>query len=158
MTATLLYYFDVLSTGESMRGISPIVSTILMVAIAIAAAIVLYYIVMGVMSQQQATLEEQASKPFDQMSIDAWKYDSANNTVTIYVRNMTDHVITLSAAMVTNPDGTVVCQASPGLPIEAHKTEAVEIDTCTLTAGNYYDLKVTSTNNGVAAKRVLYQG
>jgi len=140
-----------------MRGISPIVSTILMVAIAIAAAIVLYYIVMGVMSQQQATLEEQASKPFDQMSIDAWSYDSGANTVTLYVRNMTDHTITLSAAMVTNPDGTVVCQTAPGTSIQPHQTTSVQVTGCTLTAGNYYDLKVTSTNNGVATKRVLYQ-
>ncbi len=43
-----------------MRGVSPIVSTILMVAIAIAAAVVVYYITMDVITKQGTQLEQQS--------------------------------------------------------------------------------------------------
>ncbi len=45
-----------------MRGVSPIVSTILMVAIAIAAAVVVYYVVMNVVSTQGSQVEQQATQ------------------------------------------------------------------------------------------------
>jgi len=127
-----------------------------MVAIAIAAAVVVYYITMDVVTQQGAQLQQQATAAQEVIVIDAVKatYDATTNTYTVgvYVRNTGDTTVTVNAAYVLEGD-TVVCEnTAVNTPIDSGAVDKILVPNCSLTAGNTYTVKVTTTGGAVAQK------
>ncbi|BEP17879.1 hypothetical protein PYJP_12310 [Pyrofollis japonicus] len=88
---------------KNMRAISPVVATALLVLIAV--AVLLYTWVAGTVSNQptsSATLQES-------ILIDHISYDSHNNKLTIYVRNIGNMPVNLSAVYVINAtNGSII--------------------------------------------------
>ncbi len=136
-----------------MRGVSPIVSTILMVAIAIAAAVVVYYITMDVITKQGTQLEQQTSAGQDQIVIEEVSAPTGG-TVTAYIRNVGDSDVTVSAAYIYNEDGTTLVDQNTSLnvTIAAGQVSSVDTGISTPTTSGTYVLKVVTTNGGIATK------
>ncbi len=141
-----------------MRGVSPIVSTILMVAIAIAAAVVVYYVVMNVVSTQGAQLEQQASQGQEKIVIEEATL-SSSGSLTAYVRNLSSTDVNISAAYVLDDSGAVVCSKTGiNTTINANSVGTVsDTLTCTgtLSSGKTYTVKLVTAKGTPATKSVV---
>ncbi len=86
------------------RGISPVIAVLLLIVIAVAAAVLTYIWVVGYMGslQQQSGAEQLQEK----IKIEAVSY--SDNTLTIYVRNIGDVRVNITAAYLIGPQGTVI--------------------------------------------------
>ena len=148
-----------------MRGVSPIVSTILMVAIAIAAAVVVYYVVMNVVSTQGAQLEQQASQGQEKIVIESvGTLSKTGKTIDVYVRNLSDTNVQISAAYVLGADGTVKCSdidmtSDSGTTVPANSVGKVTLnfgdtgDSCNVDTGTY-TLKIVTEKGTVVTKPI----
>ncbi len=143
-----------------MRGISPIVSQILMIAIAVAAAVILYSMVTGAVSKQQAQVE---TTQFDAITItEIGDVNAATADINIYVTNQSNHTVELADAYIIK-DNAVVCgpETLVGITpntIAAGDTTKVTVDfnqsLCTLNTGQQYSIKIV-TKNGAPAERLF---
>ena len=137
-----------------MRGVSPIVSTILMVAIAIAAAVVVFYIVNDFLSTQQAQMKEQAPEEFEKIRIEALSdWNNTGESITAYVRNIGKTTVTLSAAYVLK-DGGVKCQLTNlNQTISPDTVVAVTLDftNCGLNSGDSATLKIVTSEGSTSS-------
>ncbi len=128
------------------RGISPVVATALLVLIAIATAAILYLWVSGAASSQLGGEEVL----YERIKIDAVQYSSG--TVTIYVHNIGETPVTISAAYVINATGTVGQKTNVNLNLNPGGIDTVTVS-ATLDPG-IYTVKVV-TENGVEATYTL---
>ncbi len=142
-----------------MKGISPIVSTILMVAIAIAAAVVVYYITMNVVTQQGTQLEQQATAGYERIVIDAVQPIDSNTTtpgiedLNVYVRNIGDAPATVTALYVYNADGTLAATVT-GLNVTVNPGQVgtVSVTGVNLAENSTFTAEVRTANGAVAQK------
>src|SRR5579863_9929211 len=87
------------------KAVSPIIATLLLIAIAVAAGIIVYVFV----NSLSGNLTQQGGQQVaDQVSMDAYTYPSAGNAPVLVLRNVGSASITLSAIYF---DGNL-CQAS----------------------------------------------
>ncbi len=130
------------------RGISPVVATALLVLIAIATAAILYLWVSGAASSQLGGEEVL----YERIKIDAVQYDDTNNRVIIYVHNIGETPVTISAAYVINATGTVAQDTTLSQSLNPGDIIQVQVS-ATLDPG-IYTVKVV-TENGVEATYTL---
>jgi flagellin-like protein len=138
-----------------MKGVSPIISAILMIAIAIAAAVIVYYVTMDIVSSTGSNAENQATAGQDMIQIEglsSWN----SGSITAYVYNAGDQTVHLQTAYILDASGNVVCgpQDISSNTVSAKDTQKVTItfSSCSLTSGDTYTLKIVSKNGGVATK------
>ena len=124
---------------RDMRAISPVIATLLMIAIAVVASLVTYAWVMGYMSLQT----EKTGKAIQIQSV-------ANNTstdkLTIYVQNVGDSPVTFTAQSVFI-DGTLATSdaaTNPTIAAGTTKTIVADFDQTAGTVSFTVDLKVTT--------------
>ncbi|QOJ78904.1 flagellar biosynthesis protein FlaG [Infirmifilum lucidum] len=88
------------------RAISPVIATLLLIVIAVAAAVLAYIWIIG----YQGTLTQQASAQQlqEKIKIEAVSYSADTNTLSVYVRNIGDISVTIASAYVLNPSGTAI--------------------------------------------------
>ena len=130
------------------RGISPVVATALLVLIAIATAAILYLWVSGAASSQLGGEEVL----YERIKIDAVQYDDTNNRVIIYVHNIGETPVTISAAYVINATGTVAQDTTLSKSLNPGDITQVQVSAA-LDPG-IYTVKVV-TENGVEATYTL---
>ena len=75
------------------KGVSPIIATLLLIVIAVAAAVVTYAFVTGFIGTSSGAAGSQGSMSFDTYSI-----DTAGANVTVYLRNTGTKALNLAAA------------------------------------------------------------
>jgi flagellin-like protein len=126
---------------HSKKGISPILATLLLIVIAVAAVIVTYAWVLT-FTQQQATVAGRMIK-FDSVVIDA-----TVNNVTIYVRNTGTETVTIDKVYIDGKDFTKYTNLTTAATLS--ENEVVRITTTidpagefAFTAGEWYKVKVT---------------
>jgi len=120
------------------RAISPVIATLLMIAIAVVASLVTYAWVMGYMNFQQ----EKTGKAIQIQSIDF-------ATKTVYVQNVGDSQVKFASpcVYVNGADRTNTATPSFGTSIDPGDTVAITMtSTTTFTSGESYTIKVTSTD------------
>jgi len=134
------------------KGISPIVSVILLILIAVAATVILFSWFSGTAGQNPTTepgLQEKIKIDGVQVTEDSntSKYD-----ITIYVRNIGDVAVTISNAYIINASsGSVVATATASSDVGAGSTTTVTVDDAFAnTATGVFIAKVVTTN-GVEA-------
>ncbi len=129
------------------KGVSPVIATLLLIIIAVAAAILTYLWITGYLGtvQQQGGTEGLQER----IRIEAVSY--SGGTLTIYVRNIGDVSTTVDAAYIIDHTGTVV-KSNTGLStsLNAGASGTVTIGSVTLSDGETYVVKVVTTT-GVEA-------
>jgi archaeal type IV pilus assembly protein PilA len=123
------------------RAISPVIATLLMIAIAVVASLVTYAWVMGYMNFQT----EKTGKAIQIQSV-----DFAGNTV--YVQNVGDSQVEFPAICVF-VDGQDKTGAAPAGPLAAGDTVGISVDAGTFAPGTTYTIKVT-TEDGTFSQLV----
>ncbi len=88
------------------RAVSPIVATILLILISVAAGVALWLWISGFLTQMPAS--QQAM--FERIKIDAVKIDTSSNKIIIYVRNLGGSEVIISSAYIYDV-GNVLIEA-----------------------------------------------
>lgn len=131
------------------RALSPIVSVILLILVAVGATIILY----GWLSAASSTNPTQSSQLYERIKIEAVSYNSTAQNATIYVRNIGDVAVKIaSASIVDATSGTALCvnNSITGVTLDPGEGGSVEISSCSLSGGAVYIAKVV-TSSGVEA-------
>ncbi|MEM2246332.1 MAG: archaellin/type IV pilin N-terminal domain-containing protein [Thermofilum sp.] len=131
------------------KGISPVIATLLLIVIAVAAAVLTYIWVTGYMGTLSPREVPEQLK--ERIKIDAVSYDTTTGTVSIYVSNIGEVDTSIISAYVLTENFTAVCDGSiTAVTIQKAKTSTVSLSDCTLTSGTTYIAKVSSSGGAEA--------
>jgi len=133
------------------KGVSPVIATIILVLIAVAAGVLLWLWVSGYSS----ALPSQNPALYERIKIDAVNVSSGTTTqMSIFVRNIGNTDVVISSIYILRPDGTMI--ESPSISTTTIEPGTVQKITVTLSqsqqykSGYAYVVKVVTTN-GVEA-------
>ena len=139
-------------------GVSPVIATLLLIVIAVAAAVLAYIWIIG----YQGTLTQQASTAQlqERIKIEAVQYDSTNNKLYVYVRNIGDINVVINALYLYDKTGTAIGQ-STGLSItlspgQVDGTGYISL-TGSLSAGQTYTVKAVTQKGTEATYTFTYR-
>jgi len=134
-------------------GVSPVIATLLLIVIAVAAAVLAYIWIIG----YQGTLTQQASTAQLQERIKIEAVQFSNGTLTVYVRNIGDVNVTINALYVIDKTGTIIgsnTSVSLTLGPGQVKTDTVS---ATLTSGETYTVKAVTQKGTEATYTFTYR-
>jgi len=133
------------------KGISPVIATIILVLIAVVAGVLLWLWTSGFTS----ALPAQQQALYERIKIEGVKVDTTQNKVIAYVRNVGNVNVSISTVYILKPDGTIIevfnlagttiTSVSPGSVAKVTVTV-----TQTYTAGYAYTIKVVTANGAEA--------
>jgi flagellin-like protein len=130
------------------KGISPIIATVILVLIAVAAGVMLWLWVSGFTSAMPA--EQQALN--ERIRIDAVKVEDGSGgskSVTIYVRNIGKTDVAIGAAYILDTSNTIIASNTDtsSIPsISPGSVEEVTVSSVQLKSGYAYVAKVVTIN------------
>ena len=131
------------------RGVSPVIATLLLIVIAVAAAVLTYIWVTGYMGKVTGAVEQTSTQQLqEKIKINA--VSISDTTVKLSISNIGDMDVTISGAYVLTQGGTSVCSSSPSTPISKGGTQDVTINGCSLASGTTYIAKAV-TSKGTEA-------
>jgi len=142
------------------KGVSPIIATVILVLIAVAAGVMLWLWVSGFASTtpaQQPALNER-------IRIDAVQVSTTSNTttVTIYVRNIGNSDVKIGAAYILDTTGIIKAANTEitGVTINPGSVSTVQVNVSStnLQAGYAYVAKVVTINGVEATYTFVYTG
>jgi flagellin-like protein len=135
-------------------GVSPVIATLLLIVIAVAAAVLAYIWIIG----YQGTLTQQASTAQlqERIKIEAVQY--SGTTLTVYVRNIGDVKVNVTALYVYDPSGTII-QAKTNANIINLAPGSIGTDSIsvTLTSGTTYTVKAVTSRGTEATYTFTYR-
>jgi archaeal type IV pilus assembly protein PilA len=138
----------------SRRAVSPIIATLLLIAIAVAASIIVYVFV----NSLSGNLTQQGGQQVgDQISMDAYTYASAGTTPILVLRNVGSASLTISSIYF---DGNlcqspgVTCTAAPTLSTGTGQCSAATLPTI-CTAGQYTQVTLTTAAQTVGTSHII---
>jgi flagellin-like protein len=135
-------------------GVSPVIATLLLIVIAVAAAVLAYIWIIG----YQGTLTQQASTAQlqERIKIEAVQYTDGN--LTVYVRNIGDVKVNVTALYVYDPSGTIL-QAKTDANIINLTPGSINFDSIsvTLTSGTTYTVKAVTSKGTEATYTFTYR-
>ncbi|MEM2305726.1 MAG: archaellin/type IV pilin N-terminal domain-containing protein [Candidatus Methanomethylicia archaeon] len=130
------------------KGVSPVIATLLLILIAVAAAVLVYMWVTGYVRTTATGGEEMAER----IKIEAVSVSSGS--LTAYVRNVGDVTATINAIYVIDRGGSIL-GSSTGLSSSVGVGSITTVTvSATLTRGQHYTLRVV-TKSGVEASYVF---
>jgi len=125
------------------RGVSPVIATLLLIVIAVAAAVLTYVWITGYIGRTTSATET----PQLQEKIKINAVTVTSNSVSISVANIGNVNVTLAGAYILFQNGTVVNNCRNSLTINLQPggiTDTVQISNCALTKGLTYIAKVVT--------------
>lgn len=134
------------------RGVSPVIATVLLILVAVAATVIIWTWVSGASSNNPTTQPALQEK----LVIDAVKTVKTNattSTATIYVTNVGQVQANITAAFVLDGiSGTVVCSGNltSVVPLNPGGSDSVDVTGCSFSPGHPYTAKVVSSR-GISA-------
>jgi flagellin-like protein len=135
-------------------GVSPVIATLLLIVIAVAAAVLAYIWIIG----YQGTLTQQASTAQlqERIKIEAVQY--SGGSLTVYVRNIGDVKVNVTALYVYDPSGTIL-QAKTNANIINLTPGSIGSDSIsvTLTSGTTYTVKAVTSRGTEATYTFTYR-
>ena len=139
------------------KGVSPIIATVILVLIAVAAGVMLWLWVSGFASTTPA--QQQALN--ERIRIDAVQI--SDNTVTIYVRNIGNSDVKIGAAYILDTTGVIKAAYTSTntneLPtISPGSVNTVSVESNALSTGYAYVAKVVTINGVEATYTFVYTG
>ena len=135
------------------KAVSPVIATLLVIAIAVAAALLVYVWAMGLIGGLQTGGGEQVT---EQITLDVYDWNASSGSLEMYLRNVGRAEIVVDELYVSTNAGIEVFDAAAAssggggdIPIGTY-----EIFTCGVTAGNLtpgaaYTIKVVTESGGV---------
>ena len=138
------------------RAVSQVIAALLLIAIAVAAAILLYVFSIGLLGNLSSSGGQQTK---EQVIMEAYNFP-VNQGLTITVRNVGSATIDMTGAdffldgVSATPDNG--CKVT--LTISASCTASLTVNTASLMAGAGYPLKVVAPDGGVFSYSVVYGG
>jgi len=138
------------------QAVSPVIATLLLIVIAVAAAVLAYIWIIG----YQGTLTQQASAQQLQERIKIEAVELSGNTLTVYVRNIGDTTVQLATVYLIGPSGTILAtnsltaQLGPG---DLSKSGDVTLTYNNLQSGTTYVVKVVTTKGTEATYTWTYR-
>lgn len=136
--------------ARSRRAVSPVIATLLLILIAVAAAVLVYMWVTGYIRTTPIGGHELSER----IKIEAIHAPSGTGTKTIYVRNIGDIAATIQAIYILDLKGSVIASntaLTSSLPPGTVRAITVS---ATLTSGTTYTFKVV-TSTGIEASYVF---
>lgn len=130
---------------EKRKGVSPIVATVILVMISVAAGILLWTWVSGAISRPY-TSEQQALQ--ERIKIAGIRL--SQGSVTIHVLNMGSANVKLVFAQILDSNGQAVCGHSIDTTLNA-RSAAQQVITCSITSPGVYEV-VVITEKGTEAR------
>jgi len=131
---------------EKRRGVSPVIATLLLIVIAVAAAVLTYIWVTGYMGKVTGTIEQTSTAQLqEKIKINAVRM--SGTTVTLSVANIGDVVVKVTAAYVLYQNGTAVCGGLLATPatLNAGAVQDVNVPgTCSFSTGVTYIAKAVT--------------
>ena len=136
-----------MTAAQRRRGLSPIVSVILLILVAVGATIILY----TWLSSAASNNPTHSGELYERVVINAVQYNSTAGKATIYVTNLGKVGVNITSAYILDAvNGQAVCSnTSANVKINAGETGNVTITQCHLGKGVYIAKVVTS--DGVSA-------
>jgi flagellin-like protein len=126
------------------KGVSPVIAVLLMIAIAVAAAILVYVWSMGLIG---TLTTGGGSQTREQIIVDAYSWNQSSNAITLYMRNVGNSEIILDAVYV----GGDVASTNMGttLPVLGPVIQVDVTPTGSYTSGVAYTAKCITKTGGV---------
>ena len=126
------------------KGVSPVIAVLLMIAIAVAAAILVYVWSMGLIG---TLTTGGGSQTREQVIVDAYSWNQTGNTITLYARNVGSAEVILDAVYV----GGDMASTNMGttLPVLGPVIQVDVTPGGTYTSGVAYTMKVITKTGGV---------
>ena len=133
------------------KGISPVIATIILVLIAVVAGVLLWLWTSGFTS----ALPAQQQVLYERIKIEGVKVtkDGGTTSITAYVRNVGNVEVKISTVYILKPDGTIVEEhnLASATSVSPGNFATVEVTvTKTYTAGYVYTIKVVTANGAEA--------
>ena len=131
------------------RGVSPVIATLLLIVIAVAAAVLTYVWVTGYIGRTTSTAE--TGQLQERIKINA--VSVSDSDVAASVANIGDLDVSITAAYVLTSNGTTVCGGAltSAVPLSKGTTTDVTVSSsCSITSGKVYIAKVV-TSKGTEA-------
>lgn len=139
-------------TRHDVKGVSPIIATIILILIAVSAGVLLWLWVSTFASSAPAT-QSQALR--ERMKIEAVNVNTTTKRITAYVRNIGDVPIQITSAYILDISGNVVSayNITTGNIIQPGQLGQIKIDVSatSLSLGFSYRLKLV-TSNGIESE------
>lgn len=139
--------------GKERKAISPIIATLLLILIAIAAGVIVYAYVVGFLTSNSPSPSQVGT---DQLAVNAVSYTRSSTTVTAYVQNVGQNSLNATMLYIYFANGTLAQALSytswnPGkqVQISAGTTGSI-VATASLTSGLTYYAKVTTLTGSAA--------
>jgi flagellin-like protein len=129
------------------RAVSPVIATLLMIAIAVAAAILVYVWSMGLVGTLQGTGGQQTR---EQLIVEA--YNAIGDTWTLYIRNVGPTTSTIAAVYV---EGTPVTVSGDTILTPGASGTVTLSNLPTTNPGAAYTVKVVTTSGAVFSYSVI---
>jgi flagellin-like protein len=154
-------------TGKK-RAISPVIATLILIVVAVVAGVAVYGFVTGFIAQTTSQSQAPSSIVIDAALIDV---EDGNDQVQVVIRNvgaenakMVDTIYILDAGdqslkyslsgFMWNPAAATSTGITPGGTATATKSGSDFIDSPTVTAGNWYIIKVITADGSSATIKV----
>ena len=128
--------------------VSPVIATLLVIAIAVAAAILVYVWAMGLVGTLESGGGEQVT---EQIMMDVYSWNATGN-LALTLRNVGSSVVTVDAIYVETDAGIQAFDGATSAPDNVLTIGDTEIFTCAVTdvtAGVQYTVKIVSDSGGV---------
>jgi flagellin-like protein len=135
-------------------GVSPVIATLLLIVIAVAAAVLAYIWIIG----YQGTLTQQASTAQlqERIKIEAVQY--SGGTLTVYVRNIGDVNVKIDALYVIDKTGTIIgSRMNVGLNLDPGQVNYGTVSGISLSSGETYTVKAVTTKGTEATYIFTYR-
>ena len=128
------------------HAVSPIIATLLLIAIAVASGIIVYIFTGSLAGNLTKNGGNQVT---EQISMDAYNYQTINSGVTLYLRNTGTASVTLNSFYLDGATVTVTgsCTSSP-VAVQATCILTVTGAATSETAGSSHQVKAVSTDGG----------
>ena len=142
------------------RAVSQIIAALLLIAIAVAAAILLYVFSIGLLGSLGSSGGQQTK---DQLIMEGYSFPAPGSSLTILVRNVGSSSLNIAAAdfflngvkSTGNPTGS--CATATLTPTQSCSA-TVTVTTTSLVSGSSYPFKVVTPDGGVFSYTVVFGG
>jgi flagellin-like protein len=136
------------------RGVSPVIATLLLIVIAVAAAVLAYIWITGYMGTLQA--QAGAQQVQERIKIEGVKVDTGGQ-ITIYIRNIGDVAVTIDSVYLLDSSGKVLTTGTPPTTGISPGNAGTATASYNIQSGYTYIVKVVTTRGTEATYQFTYR-
>ena len=135
------------------KGVSPVIAVLLMIAIAVAAAILVYVWSMGLIGTLTTGGGQQVR---EQVILDSYRWPTSPGTLTLYLRNVGSAEVKVDAIYIAGNSTTIA--GTKVLPVQgpAQEITVTPLGGTSYTSGVAYTIKIVTKTGGIFSYSVIY--